>query len=121
MLISDSENRESPTVASFTKASLATVTMLVGIMGLCLTLIYGFTYLKTKQSWAILLVCLFGLDVIISLVVLHRQPKNNATFPFMVPGCPYLPVLSLFVNVILLVKLSYWTYVRFAVWLVIGK
>ena len=110
-----------PTSTSFCRAAMAALSLVLAILGLCLTLTLGFSYLNAKKTWAIVLCSAFGLQLILSLMVLERQPKNDATFPFMVPGCPYVPTLSLFINILLLVKLSYWTYVRFAVWLAIGE
>ncbi|XP_078373079.1 cationic amino acid transporter 2-like [Oculina patagonica] len=49
-----------------------------------------------------------------------RQPRNFATFPFMVPGVPTIPALTIFFNVLLLVMLNHWTYIRFSVWMALG-
>ncbi|XP_031558493.1 high affinity cationic amino acid transporter 1-like [Actinia tenebrosa] len=119
MTSSDMEKAE-PSPESCCRASFAAASLVLGITGLCLTLTLAYPHLAKKEVWAILLACFFGLVILMSLMVLERQPKNDATFPFMVPGCPYLPTISIFINVLLVVKLKYWTYVRFGIWMVLG-
>ena len=37
-----------------------------------------------------------------------------------VPFVPYIPILSMFVNFYLMLKLSYTTWIRFAIWMAFG-
>lgn len=100
---------------------MATLSLVIGILGLTLTLSYGLNALIKKEAWAIVLVCVLGIEMIVSLIILQRQPRNHVTFPFMVPGCPYIPTCTLFINILLMVNLNYMTYVRAAVWMTVGK
>ena len=65
--------------------------------------------------------CLFGVLLVAGVVVLVRQPQNCTPLPFKVPCVPAIPLVSLFVNIVLVLKLSPMTWVRFVVWMVIGK
>ncbi|XP_032238637.1 high affinity cationic amino acid transporter 1 [Nematostella vectensis] len=118
--LSSLDPKSEPTDNTSCRASIATTALVLGILGMCLTMTLAFPGLNSKRAWAIFLACLFGLVIIVALMVLERQPKNNATFPFMVPACPYLPALTVFVNVLLIVKLDYMTYIRFGCWLALG-
>ncbi|XP_012683159.1 high affinity cationic amino acid transporter 1 isoform X2 [Clupea harengus] len=60
------------------------------------------------------MVCL-GLVFIIS-----RQPQSRTKLSFKVPLLPFLPVVSMFVNVYLMMQLDKGTWVRFAIWMAIG-
>lgn len=43
------------------------------------------------------------------------------SFLFQVPLLPFLPVLSMFINVYLMMQLDKGTWLRFAMWMAIGK
>lgn len=45
---------------------------------------------------------------------------NDSFFPFKVPLLPWLPLFSVFVNIYLMMQLDVATWLRFAVWMVIG-
>ena len=86
---------------------------------ICLTRTYS--QLSQREAWAIVLCCIFGLMIVASLIFIIRQPKNSAIFPFMVPGVPIIPAITIFFNVLLLVMLNHWTYIRFSVWMALGE
>uniref|UniRef100_A0A671KTL6 High affinity cationic amino acid transporter 1-like n=1 Tax=Sinocyclocheilus anshuiensis TaxID=1608454 RepID=A0A671KTL6_9TELE len=81
------------------------------------------------------LVCVFsvvavqgGLGVLATLAVacliitmlIWRQPESKTKLSFKVPLLPFLPVLSMFINVYLMMQLDRGTWMRFAIWMAIG-
>ena len=101
------------------KASVAL--FICAMTGLVALLVAGWNGLADGKVWAILIAVFCGLLIVFAVTVMQLQPKNGAKFPFTVPCIPWLPIASVTVNLFLLLKLSYWTWVRFAVWMVIGR
>ena len=103
------------------RARLGTFVLTLSITAFTVCLTRANAHLVRGEAWAVLLCCIFGLMVVVSLMYITRQPRNSATFPFMVPGVPIIPALTIFFNVLLLVTLNQWTYIRFSVWMALGK
>ncbi|XP_064611952.1 high affinity cationic amino acid transporter 1-like isoform X3 [Liolophura sinensis] len=83
-------------------------------------IIYLEAYLVKKSFWAIILVAVVGLTAILMVVIIACQPQNKAKVNFKVPFLPVLPVISTFVNIYLMLKLSAATWIRFGVWMALG-
>nr|XP_020445129.1 high affinity cationic amino acid transporter 1-like [Monopterus albus] len=49
-----------------------------------------------------------------------RQPQSKAKLAFKVPLLPFIPVISMFVNVYLMMQLDKGTWIRFAIWMMLG-
>jgi len=60
------------------------------------------------------------LKMISSLVILAKQPQDPSPLPFSVPLVPWLPAASVLINIFLTLKLSWQTWVRFSVWMLMG-
>ena len=58
--------------------------------------------------------------IFISLVSLTMQPISDEQLNFKVPFVPLLPIASIFINSYLMMKLSFVTWIRFAIWMTIG-
>ena len=103
------------------RVRVATFVMTLSITAFTICLTRSSAHWIRGEAWAVLLCSIFGLMIVVSLMYITRQPRNSATFPFMVPGVPIIPALTIFVNVLLLVTLNQWTYIRFSVWMVLGE
>ncbi|XP_070561461.1 cationic amino acid transporter 4-like [Ptychodera flava] len=103
-----------------TVAAFATLMMGIFMFALAAVLAYGSYAVTSAEPWAIVLVILFSFMVITSftLIILHNQ--NTASLTFKVPLVPFVPALSMFCNAVLMMKLQYMTWIRFAVWVTVG-
>lgn len=99
-------------------------------MSICVLVLVVCTisYLTTYHIYAVLrmevwiLALLSGLLLIFSgcVFMVCRQPQTTKKVSFMVPLLPFLPILSIFVNIYLMVQLSGDTWIRFSVWMAVG-
>ncbi|KAL4718647.1 hypothetical protein ACJJTC_013153 [Scirpophaga incertulas] len=58
--------------------------------------------------------------VMATLAVISVQPVSDKKLAFSVPLVPWLPGLSILINVYLMLNLDYMTWIRFAVWIAAG-
>lgn len=91
-----------------------------GMVALSALIIWGSHYLSLVKWWAVLLLAVIIFYLIGCTLLLLWLPQNKTPLPFMVPFVPVLPLGSVFINVFLMLKLSYLTWLRFAVWMVVG-
>lgn len=101
-----------------TEINIAILSVLVVILDLIL--VTAETSLSNGRSWAIILVVIFVIAILVIMYSIWVQPENQEPIHFKVPLLPWLPVLSCFVNIYLMMKLSVATWIRFAVWMTIG-
>ncbi|KAK2846714.1 hypothetical protein Q5P01_009713 [Channa striata] len=70
--------------------------------------------------WSVCVLCVIILVCVILIFIVWRQPQSKDKLAFKVPLLPFIPVTSMFVNVYLMMQLSKGTWVRFAIWMVLG-
>ncbi|KAG7479210.1 hypothetical protein JOB18_020865 [Solea senegalensis] len=71
-------------------------------------------------SWSVTLLVIIMLMCLILCVVVCRQPQSKAKLSFKVPLLPFVPVISMFINVYLMMQLDKGTWLRFAIWMALG-
>lgn len=81
----------------------------------------GSTLYSDPAPWTAPLLAL-GVPLVLVLLLLCRQPQASVSqLSFAVPCLPVIPALSVFLNTYLMMELRGETWVRFAVWMIIGK
>ncbi|NXL17993.1 CTR1 protein, partial [Setophaga kirtlandii] len=58
--------------------------------------------------------------VVTIIFIIRKQPESKTKLSFKVPFLPFLPVGSIFVNVYLMMQLDAGTWIRFAIWMLLG-
>ncbi|KAM8803034.1 high affinity cationic amino acid transporter 1 isoform 1-T2 [Rhynchonycteris naso] len=100
--------------------NISTSLIAILIIVFCIMAVLGKKALTDGELWAVfILICLALLCSVVT-VIIWRQPESKTKLSFKVPFLPVLPVLSIFVNVYLMMQLDQGTWVRFAVWMLIG-
>ncbi|XP_059187084.1 high affinity cationic amino acid transporter 1-like [Centropristis striata] len=71
-------------------------------------------------AWSLSVLSIIMVVCLIVTFIVWRQPQSKAKLAFKVPLLPFLPVVSMFINVYLMMQLDRGTWMRFAIWMVIG-
>ncbi|XP_074529261.1 high affinity cationic amino acid transporter 1 isoform X2 [Halichoeres trimaculatus] len=87
------------------------------------TLILVFSVLAVQggtASWNILALSVIFMACLVLTFIIWRQPESKTKLSFKVPLLPFIPVISMFVNVYLMMQLDRGTWIRFSIWMALG-
>ncbi|NXT01023.1 CTR2 protein, partial [Jacana jacana] len=76
--------------------------------------------LQAQGAWCIAALALLLLGILVAAVLIWRQPQSQERASFMVPCLPFLPLLSITINTILMAQLSAAAWLRYLLWMTIG-
>lgn len=100
--------------------NVSTSLIAILIIIFCVVTVLGKKALTDVELWALFMLIVSGVLCSVFTVIIWRQPESKTKLSFKVPFLPVLPILSIFVNVYLMMQLDQGTWVRFAVWMLIG-
>lgn len=100
--------------------NISTSLIAILIVTFCTVAVLGKKALAEGGLWAGFVLTGSALLCSVVTVVIWRQPESKTKLSFKVPFLPVLPILSIFVNIYLMMQLDQGTWVRFAVWMLIG-
>uniref|UniRef100_UPI0037E7416E cationic amino acid transporter 2-like n=1 Tax=Semicossyphus pulcher TaxID=241346 RepID=UPI0037E7416E len=110
----------SPTSATSKAVTLLTVFSVVCVIALCVTLVQAIDALSNMEAWSVVIVCILAFILVVNTFLIARQPQNPKKASFMVPLLPVLPLVSTLINVYLMVQLGAQTWIRYAIWMLVG-
>uniref|UniRef100_A0A8B9ZG19 Solute carrier family 7 member 3 n=1 Tax=Anas platyrhynchos TaxID=8839 RepID=A0A8B9ZG19_ANAPL len=110
---------DTPTALSGTLTASSLAATLITII--CVVLTLKVNALKEANVGWISAVVLLVVVLLIPTIIIWRQPQSNTRLNFKVPLLPLLPLISIFVNILLMVQLSAGTWARFAIWMAVGR
>jgi len=113
-------SRREPTIATGRAVTCACLSLFLWFFGFNSIVLFAFDQLANKEMWAIFLLIIFALLMIGSIAVIYSMPQSSTKYGFMAPCVPALPILAIYANTFLMLKLSKITWIRFAVWMTIG-
>ncbi|XP_022604597.1 high affinity cationic amino acid transporter 1-like isoform X1 [Seriola dumerili] len=71
-------------------------------------------------TWSLSVLSVIMLVCLILTFIVCRQPQSKTKLAFKVPLLPFIPVISMFVNVYLMMQLDRGTWLRFTIWMALG-
>lgn len=87
---------------------------------LCICVVNWDSHQATVQLILNFIICLLVIILLVVMLMMNRLPQAIESLPFKVPFVPFVPCLSIVLNLYLMMELNFKTWIRFSVWLVIG-
>lgn len=112
--------RRGPTAQSLRIVQWAVTLMFFSFIGFCAAIVYGLDALQRQSYVIVMFLVIFGILILFAIVVICLQPQNAKKISFRAPFVPALPMLAIFFNVFLMLKLSRLTWIRFGIWMGLG-
>nr|XP_057942745.1 high affinity cationic amino acid transporter 1 [Doryrhamphus excisus]XP_057942746.1 high affinity cationic amino acid transporter 1 [Doryrhamphus excisus] len=103
-----------------TSLSGFTVNICASIMGLLILVFSALAVQGGSALWNIAVLCVIFIMCLLLLFIIWRQPESKTKLSFKVPLLPFIPVISMFINVYLMMQLDRGTWIRFAIWMALG-
>uniref|UniRef100_UPI003AB008DD high affinity cationic amino acid transporter 1b n=1 Tax=Centroberyx gerrardi TaxID=166262 RepID=UPI003AB008DD len=108
------QNTEPSPLSGFT-VNICTSTLGVLVCVFCVVAVQG-----GLAPWSVSLLSIIMVICLVITFIIWKQPESKAKLAFKVPLLPFLPVASMFINVYLMMQLDRGTWMRFAIWMVLG-
>ncbi|XP_038630799.1 cationic amino acid transporter 3-like isoform X2 [Scyliorhinus canicula] len=114
-----------PDQQSPSKCSGLIIYISVGILSgvvtcICIILAKCYEQLSNGYTYCVAPLVMLCLAAAVIIFVMWKQPQNKMSLTFKVPLLPFLPVVSIFVNIYLMVMMDVSTWARFGIWMLIG-
>ncbi|XP_070618527.1 cationic amino acid transporter 4 [Erythrolamprus reginae] len=100
--------------------TIAVVVLMVSALSLACVLVFGEAQLHLPTWSYALLIVLSSLALMGSLILISVHEQKPTSRTFQLPLVPLTPAMSIFINLFLMLKLSYMTWLRFSIWLLAG-
>ncbi|XP_059389413.1 high affinity cationic amino acid transporter 1b isoform X2 [Carassius carassius] len=108
------KNEEPSRLSGFT-VNICTSVLGVLVCVFCVVAVQG-----GFQIWVLAVLVTLAVACLIITMLICRQPESKTKLSFKVPLLPFLPILSMFINVYLMMQLDRGTWMRFTIWMAIG-
>ncbi|KRT78146.1 hypothetical protein AMK59_8097 [Oryctes borbonicus] len=113
-------NQIRPTKSTEKLAAIYVIIYSILALILGLFFFYIFDDLIAGEIYAIVLTAVVVFFMVAILLLLALQPTTTRKLSFKVPLVPFIPALSILINVYLMLMLDAQTWIRFGVWMLIG-
>ncbi|XP_062534135.1 cationic amino acid transporter 3-like [Armigeres subalbatus] len=111
---------QNPTTLSSSIVKFGICVFAILVCAVCTIFIVATDELAEAYPGTVAAVCVLGAFMILLIIITALQPTESTKLTFKVPLVPLLPMLSVFFNLYLMFQLDAGTWVRFAIWVIIG-
>ncbi|NXY78139.1 CTR2 protein, partial [Glareola pratincola] len=109
-----------PTPRSSTAVAWAVTAVAALVCALSWGSTAGLSCIRAGGAWCIAALALPLLGILTAALLIWRQPQSPERASFMVPCLPFLPLLSITINSILMARLSAAAWLRYLLWMATG-
>ncbi|XP_055538374.1 cationic amino acid transporter 2-like [Wyeomyia smithii] len=92
----------------------------MAVCGISALLVHGQDYLSAQHPLVLTVLAALSMSMLIFYFVIACQPIDETKLTFQVPFVPFVPMLSMFVNIYLMFQLDAATWISFSLWLSVG-
>ncbi|XP_078043797.1 cationic amino acid transporter slimfast isoform X2 [Augochlora pura] len=112
------QKETSETTTKIASYGIAMLCIIIFIIALLINIAGADAFGNNVIETVILVILIIML--LLNLAAVARQPVQDVDIAFKVPLVPFLPCCSIFINLYLMLQLDAFTWIRFAVWMLIG-
>nr|AAT73699.1 cationic amino acid transporter slimfast [Aedes aegypti] len=113
--IAKSPNALSSKIVKISLLLYALVTCIVSAI-----LVNAQDYLSAQYPLNLTILTILAMSILILFLVIACQPTEESKITFKVPLVPFVPMLSILVNIYLMFQLDVNTWISFSIWLLVG-
>lgn len=113
-----------PNTISKTVVGSLIVCYCVVSFALSFSILYSWNALGNGETWALTLVLFLSALLLLLCTLISVQPRqrfHGTTKPFQVKFVPFIPAISILVNIYLMLMLDVYTWIRFGIWMILGN
>ena len=103
---------------------MATMSLLMFIfcaLLMCIATLYVGKVVYLNDWWTIGIALVFAIILIAAAVLIARQPQNRTKLFFRTPYVPFVPLVSILLNMYLIASLPELCWLRLVIWLAVGE
>ncbi|CAG2236569.1 unnamed protein product [Mytilus edulis] len=109
-----------PSNATSMTSSIALIVFIIATTVFSFIVTFASNSLFTGSWWATACFLISVITLIVTTIVIVKQPQNQTSLLFKTPYVPFVPLLVIFINMLMMSSLSYKAWLRFSVWLFLG-
>lgn len=110
-----------PTNSTSMTAAVSLIIFILGSTMFSFVVVFGNNAMADGSWWACACFLISVIILIVTTAFIVKQPTNQSKLLFKAPYVPFVPLLSIFLNMMLMSALSYKAWLRFSVWLFVGE